>query len=50
MKLISIRVVLGLATSLDLEMEQLDVKMTFLLADLEEEIYMEQQEGFEIKS
>ena len=43
----SIRVVLSLAASLDLEIEQLDVKTTFLHGDLEEEICMEQLEGFE---
>ena len=45
-KMSSIRVVLGLAASLDLEIEQLDVKTAFLHGDLEEEIYMEQPEGF----
>ena len=45
----SIRVVLGLAASLDLEIEQLDVKTTFLYGDLDEEIYMEQPEGFSVK-
>ena len=39
-KLSSIRVVLGIVASLDLEIEQLDVKTTFLHRDLEEEIYM----------
>ena len=46
-KIPSIRVVLSLADSLDLEIEQLDVKTAFLHGDLEEEIYMEQPEGFE---
>ena len=45
-KMSSIRVVLGLAAALDLEIEQLDVKTAFLHGDLEEEIYMEQPEGF----
>ena len=48
MKISSIRVVLGQAASLDLEIEQLDVKTAFLHGDLEEEIYMEQPEGFEV--
>ncbi|WVY89808.1 hypothetical protein V8G54_035322 [Vigna mungo] len=46
-KMASIRAILGLATKLDLEIEQLDVKTTFLHGDLEEEIYMKQPEGFE---
>jgi hypothetical protein len=48
-KMSSIRVVLGLAASLDLEIEQMDVKTAFLHGDLEEEIYMEQPEGFTVK-
>jgi len=36
----SIRLLLSLATSYDLEVEKMDVKMTFLHGDLEEEIYM----------
>lgn len=48
-KMSSIRVVLGLAASLDLEIEQMDVKTAFLHGDLEEEIYMEQPEGFRVR-
>ena len=48
-KMTSIRVALGLVASMDLELEQLDVKTAFLHGDLEEEIYMEQPEGFEVK-
>ena len=33
--MLSIRVVLGLATSLDLEIEQMDVKTAFLHGDLD---------------
>ena len=36
----SIRMVLSIAASMNLEVEQLDVKTTFLHSDLEEEIYM----------
>lgn len=48
-KMTSIRTVLSLTASLDLELEQLDVKTAFLHGDLHEEIYMEQPEGFEEK-
>ena len=47
-KMMSIRVVLGLVASLDLELEQMDVKTTFLHGDLDEEIYMEQPDGFKV--
>ena len=40
-KMSSIRVVLGLAASLDLEIEQMNVKTAFLHGDLDKEIYME---------
>lgn len=45
----SIRVVLGLATSLNVELEQVDVKTAFLHGDLQEEIYMKHPKGFESK-
>jgi hypothetical protein len=48
-KLTSIRVLMSLATTFDLEIEQMDVKTTFLHADLEEEIYMKYLEGFVVK-
>ena len=48
-KMCSIHVVLGLAASLDLEVEQMDVKTAFLHGDLDKEIYMEQPEGFQVK-
>ena len=41
-KMCSILVILGLAASMNLELEQLDVKTTFLHGDLDEEIFMEQ--------
>ena len=48
-KMSSTRVSIGLATRLNLEVEQLDVKTVFLQGDLEEEIYMQQPKGFEVK-
>ena len=45
-KLVSIRIVLVLVALLDFDFEQLDFKTTFLHGDLDEEIYMEQPEGF----
>ena len=41
-----IRLVLGMVAVENLHFEQLDVKVTFLLGDLEENIYMIQPEGF----
>src|SRR5271169_3570604 len=46
-KLASIRILLALAAVYDLEIHQMDVVMAFLAGELEEEIYMEQPEGFE---
>ena len=48
-KMSSICVALGLAARLNLEVEQLEVKTSFLHCDLEEEIYMQQPERFEVK-
>ena len=45
-KLVSIRIVLALVALLDLELEKLDVKTTFIHGDLDEDIYMEQPKGF----
>ena len=42
----SIRILLAIVAAYDLELEQLDVKITFLHGDLEETIYMKQSEGF----
>ena len=39
-KLTSIRFILSIVVYFDLEVEQMDVKTTFLHGDLEEEIYM----------
>ena len=43
------QVVLGFKEDLNLEIEQLDVKTIFFHSDLEEEIYMDQLEGFIVK-
>jgi hypothetical protein len=48
-KMSSIRVILSLAASLSLEIDQFDVKTAFLHGNLEEEIYMEQPDGFKAK-
>ena len=45
-KMSSIRVILGLVATFDLECEQLDIKTTFLHGDLKDEIYMEQLDRF----
>ena len=42
----SLRIILALVAHLDLELQQMDVKTTFLNGDLEEEVYMKQPEGF----
>jgi hypothetical protein len=43
---VSIRYIFALAAIEDMEIHQMDVKTAFLNVDLEEEIYMEQLEGF----
>ena len=48
-KMNSIRTILSLVTVEDLHLEQLDVKTTFLQGDLEEDIYMQKPEGYEVK-
>ena len=45
----SIRFILSLAATLDLEVEHMDVKTMFLHGDLNEEICMKQPEGFSVK-
>eukprot|EP00253_Pinus_taeda_P022017 PITA_22017 len=48
-KLASIKLLLSVVVSFDLEAEQMDVKIIFLHGDLEEEIYMKKPEGFVAK-
>jgi hypothetical protein len=49
-RLTTIRVLLSLAASHGLLVHQMDVKTTFLNGELEEEIYIDQPEGFVVKS
>ena len=46
-KPMSYKALFAIAASLDLEIEQMDVKTAFLYGTLNEEIFMEQPEGFE---
>ena len=45
-KMTTLRLLLGVVATKDLELEQMDVKTTFLHGDLGEEIYMSQPAGF----
>ena len=42
----SIRILMAIVNQFNLELEQMDVKTTFLHGDLQETIYMEQPKGF----
>jgi hypothetical protein len=48
-KLNSIRVLMSLAATFDMEIETMEVKTLFLHGDLEEEIYMKQLEEFVVR-
>jgi len=48
-KVASIRLLLFVAASFDFEVEQMDVKTSFLHGDLEEKIDMKQPKGFVVK-
>ena len=48
-KVTSIRLLLSVAIAFYFEVEQMDVKTTFIHGDLEEEIYMKQPEGFVVE-
>ena len=45
----SVRTVVALAAQQGLKLHQMDVTCAFLNGELEEEIYMKQPEGFEVK-
>lgn len=45
-KITSIRILIAIAALYNMKIHQMDVKTTFLNGELEEEIYMEQPEGF----
>ncbi|KAL0303185.1 UNVERIFIED_CONTAM: Retrovirus-related Pol polyprotein from transposon TNT 1-94 [Sesamum radiatum] len=45
----TIRIVLAVAAQLELQVYQLDVKSAFLNGEIEEEVYVEQPEGFIVK-
>ena len=48
-KMTSIRIILSLVVVEDFHIEQLDVKTTFFHGYLEEDIYMQQPQGYEVK-
>eukprot|EP00253_Pinus_taeda_P014768 PITA_14768 len=48
-KVASIKLLLSVDATFDFEVEQMDVKTTFLHGDLEEEIHMKQPKGFAVK-
>ena len=45
-RITSIRLLIAIVAIFDLKIHQMDVKTAFLNGDLEEEIYMDQLEGF----
>jgi hypothetical protein len=48
-KLTSIKILLSIFVAFYFKVEQMDVKTSFLHGDLEEEIYMKQPKGFDVK-
>jgi len=49
-KLTSLRIILALAAARDYEVDQTDIKSAYLLAKLDEEIYMDIPEGLEVET
>ena len=49
MRITSVHLILAIVEQMDLELYQMDVRTTFLNGELNEEIYMDQPEGFETK-
>lgn len=45
-RLVSIRLILAIVAQRDLKLFQMDVKVTFVYGELDEEIHMDQPEGF----
>ena len=45
----SFRIIMALVAHYDLELQQMDVKTTFLNGDLEENVYMAQPKGFVVE-
>lgn len=45
-KFTTIRTIVAIGAAMDLEMHQMDVKTAFLNGELEEDIYMDQPQGF----
>lgn len=48
-KHVSIRLMLSMVVDKDIELEQLDVKTAFLHGTIDEDIYMEQPEGYVVE-
>lgn len=46
----TLRIVMALVTPYDLELHQMDIKIAFLNGDLEEKVFKDQPQGFQIKN